>query len=175
MGAWEIAKLLLEHCESEVDVERLLLTLDDPSELRELRTMLSAFATYMEVETSSAIAPAAPVVVPEAQQRPKAGRVRVLPDASRATMSDQLESLFRSYGLTNSQVERWFSTNFEINVPIKKGSLQQYLMKVLKDVDLALGNRILAAAQAQMMRDSSQTSEIKDYWDELDKRFSKVE
>ena len=175
MHTWDIAKLLLEHCDSRQDVDRVLLILNDTSALRELCVLLSEFATRPDPHESSTIEADRLMEVPETQQRPKGDGLKPLPDASKATMSEQLESLFRSYGMTNNQVEQWFSSNFEINVPIGKGSLKQYLLKVLKEVNLGLGNRILATAQSHPRGDLSKTSDIKEYWDQLDKQFSGVE
>ncbi len=103
------------------------------------------------------------------------GRINALPDTSKATMAEQLEVLFRSRGMTNKQVEQWFSANFEIDIPIRKVSLRNYLMKVLTGIDLGLGNRILATAQGRLTKTSSENSDIEDYWDQLEKQFSKVQ
>ena len=44
MRAWNMSKLLMEHCNSAEEVGELLATLNDPVALQEVRSMLSAFS-----------------------------------------------------------------------------------------------------------------------------------
>ena len=73
--------------------------------------------------------------------------------------------------MTNQQVEQWINHNFEVGVNLGRDSLHKYLTKVLNRADLGLSNRLLAAAQRLVSENSKATSEIRDYWDGLDKRF----
>lgn len=175
MRTWEIAKLLLERCDSPQDVDQVLETLHDRLAFQELCAMLGSFASGPHADASTSAAKNTPALLQEAEDQTIRDSVKALPDSSKATMSEQLEILFRSYGMTNKQVEQWFITNFQIDVPMGNGSLGQYLTKVLREVDLGLGNRILAAAQKRTPGDSSKPSELKDYWDKLDKQFTGVQ
>ena len=180
MRAWDIAKLLLDNCTSPQDVEEVLMTLDSPRELQELRSLLSSFSNGT-LSTPYADADTPPLPDPKRVSIPTTGQpsteksVKVLPKRPEAPMMDHLESLFRSDGMTNKQVAQWFSTNFNINVPIGRKSLRHYLTKLLDDVDWGLRNRIFEAAQRLQKDDSSTPSDIESYWDQLDKQFSSVE
>ena len=174
MRSWEIARLLLNRCSSSQDVDQVLETLSDPLALEELRAMLRSFASNHGVDTPSTMPKREPLFTPELGQQAVDDRVKALPDTSKSALAEQLEVLFRAGEMTNKQVEQWFATNFQIVVPIGKGALRKYLLKVLTGADLGLGNRILATAQGRLTTDSAKKSEIKDYWDQLDKHFSKV-
>ena len=92
-------------------------------------------------------------------------------DASAA----QLEALFRTIGMTNKQVEQWMTDSFGVQVLVSKDSLHKYLAKVLGAADLGLTNRLLASAQRLAIAADSPASDIKEYWDQLDKHFATVE
>ena len=77
--------------------------------------------------------------------------------------------------MTNRQVEQWINSKFDVNVVMGKGSLRQYLTKVLNKADLGMSNRMLSAAQRLVMDGSSGDSDIRNYWDELDKRHTFAE
>ena len=174
MRTWEIAKVLLKHCESEQEVDQVMETLNDSLALREICAILSSFASRppfsMPARERSGTSTVAVVRKPE--QSTIDHGVKSLPDTSRVVMAEQLEVVFRAYGITNKQVEQWFTANFGIDVPIGKGSLRRYLMRVLAGVDLGLANRILAMAQGGLTGDSLKKSDIEEYWDGLDKQFS---
>ena len=179
MRAWDIAKLLMEHCKTPDDVEQIIMVLNDRLTMGEVCSMLSAFSNR-KAASSHADVPMArkesrPGRVPEVKQAETASGGTTLLDTSKAAAVDQLESLFRSGGMTNKQVEQWCNTNFNIHFAVGKGSLRRFLTRLLNGADLGLTNRILAAAQREIMTDASDTSDIKSYWDELDKRFSVVE
>ena len=175
MHTWEIARLLLENCDSRQDVDQVLETLNDTLALQELRTMLSSFASDPGTATPPSMPKSETMAMPKLGQNVIDNGGNALPDTSKATVAEQLETLFRSSGMTNKQVEQWFSANFEIDVPIRKVSLRKYLLKVLTGIDLGLGNRILATAQGRLTRNSSEKSDIKDYWDQLEKQFQRVQ
>ncbi len=176
MHTWELAKLLLDGCDSPGEVDEVLNTLSDTLALRELRTMLSAFASNSGSgsETLSLTSANGPTTEPQLVAEAVDEGIKRLSDASRTTMAEQLESLFRSGGMTNGQVQQWFKANLQIDLLLNGRSLRHYLMRVLKEVDLETGNRVLAAAQG-LGRDYSTKSEISDYWDHLDRRFSDVQ
>ena len=93
-------------------------------------------------------------------------------DSSGLTTAKRLEVLFRNKGMTNQQVELWVNDNFSVaQANLGKGSLRKYLVRVLNNADLGANNRLLAAAQRLVNEDSNETSDIKHYWDELDKHF----
>ena len=171
MHTWELAKLLLEGCDSPEEVNEVLNALNDASALRELCTMLSSFASYSPSERPSPASANGPTAEPDLMVEALDEDIDRLPDVSRTTMAEQLEHLFRSSGMTNGQVQQWFKTNLHIDLSLNNRSLRHYLMRVLKKVDLEAGNRILAAAQG-LGRDYSTGSEISDYWDHLDRQFS---
>ena len=174
MRTWDIAKLLLERCDSCQDVDQVIETLNDTLALQELCRILSSFASHPRVDAPPLTLGGRPTAVSEPERQAADDDVKVLPDISKDATAEQLGVLFRSCGMTNKQVVQWFETNFKIDVPIRKGSLRQYLMKVLAGADLGLANRILATAQGRLPGDSRKKSDIGDYWDRLDKQFSDV-
>ena len=89
--------------------------------------------------------------------------------------ASQLETLFRTMGMTNKQVEEWITNNFTVSTLAGKDSLRKYLTKVLNDSGLGLTNRILAAAQRLVDGETSSSSDIRKYWDEQDRHFSAVQ
>ena len=175
MRAWEIAKVLLKHCESEQEVDQVIETLNDTLALREVCVILSSFASRSPFNVpAKGPSGTSTVAVRKPKQSTIDHGVKPLPVTSRVVMAEQLEVVFRAYGMTNRQVEQWFTTNFKIDVPVGKGSLRRYLMRVLAGVDLGLANRILAMAQGGLTGDSLKRSDIEEYWDGLDKQFSDV-
>ena len=97
------------------------------------------------------------------------------PLSSKEVSASQLESIFRTSGMTNRQVEQWITDNFGIQFSVGKDSLRKYLANVLDDADLGLTNRMLAAAQQVANGGATSASDIRDYWDELDKHFPAAE
>ena len=95
--------------------------------------------------------------------------------SSMEASASQLEALFRTIGMTNKQVEQWITDNFGVQVIVGKHSLRKYLIRVLDVADLGLTNRLLSGAQRLSMNSGSLTSEIREYWDQLDKHFAVVE
>ena len=181
MRAWNMSKLLMEHCNSAEEVGELLATLNDPVALQEVRSMLSAFSNGTPVSSE-----------PDDEDQMTGGKGRgasghktkqpgtaknpeIRLSTSKVAATDQLESLFRSREMTNRQVEQWINSKFDVNVVMGKGSLRQYLTKVLNKADLGMSNRMLSAAQRLVMDGSSGDSDIRNYWDELDKRHTFAE
>ena len=89
--------------------------------------------------------------------------------------ASQLETIFRTMGMTNKQVEEWMTEAFGAQVLVGKHSLHKYLTKVLDGADLGLINRLLAGAQRLSIDTGSPASDIKEYWDQLDRHFAVVE
>ena len=175
MRTWEIAKLLLDNCESQRDVDEVLQTLSNSSETQKVLTMMSPFASSSYESTSD-------VVVSKQKRSPgelegTAGKKKgsALIDTTKNSTAEQMESLFRSCGMTNKQVEQWFAGNFKIQIPIGKGSLRNYIARILSGVDLGLSNRILSTIQRQANSGLSDNSDIEKYWDQLDRHFSRPE
>ena len=180
MRTWDIAKLLMERCNSPEDVERVIVSLKDPAAMQEVCSMLAAFSNNKSAVSHADFNVS---MMGKGRSAPsfKVGQssigkdTGVLLDTSKISTIDQLESLFRSAGMTNKQVEQWVCDNFHASVTVGKGSLRRYLTKLLDNADLGLINRILSAAQRVMRDGSSATSDIKSYWDEFDKRYTFVE
>ena len=175
MRTWEMAKLLIEHCDSQQDVDQVIETLNDRLAMQEVRRILAAFATRPRLNVPTPTPSSRPIpTLRKSERQIVDDGVKALPDTSRAVMAEQLEVLFRACGMTNRQVEQWFTVNFGIEILIGKGSLRRYLMRVLTGVDLGLANRILATVQGRLTGDSLKKSDIEDYWDRLDNQFSNV-
>ena len=159
MRVWDIAKILISECDSPEDVDRILHVLDDPAEYRDLRSLLIPFSS----ENLDS-----PLQEPEGRQT-QGEASRSLPGTAKASAVKQLETLFRSDGMTNKQVERWLLENFEVSRSVGKGSLKDFLEKVLSDFNLAKVNRIIASAQR--LKDTSKSeSDIASYWEQQDRR-----
>lgn len=181
MLTWDIAKLLIEKCDSPEDVTQVIVTLRSPSSIEEVCSLLTAFSNGGHPSTNSK--QTSQTMQGMRSQSPSAGdgkstssRTKKEPvDSSSLAAAKQLEALFRSKGMTNQQVEQWVNSNFSARAILGKDSLRKYLTRVLNNVDLGVRNRILATAQRLVNEDYKGTSEIKDYWDELDKSFSVIE
>ena len=172
MRTWDMAKALLSGCESPKDVDRVLSALDDTWELREIYSMLQSFASVgretqpqdhrLSLEAGDQSSTTSPDCEPEVKS-PAA-----LPESAKNNVAEQLEALFRSDGMTNKQVEKWLITNFKISRSVGKGSLRDFLEKVLSDSNLEMVNRIVASAQG--LRDPlAASSDLESYWDLQDR------
>ena len=181
MHTWNIAKLLIESCNSPEDVEEVIVTLQDPDAVQQVCSFLTAFSNNKpSASRRKAKAPTMQGVGNYGSStkigKPATGKSGGdFTHSSKDATAAQLESLCRASGMTNKQVEQWFTDNFNVRVPIGKDSLRKYLAKVLNSADLGLTNRILAAAQRLVSDQATSTSDIKNYWDGLDKHFSVVE
>ena len=179
MRTWDIAKLLVENCNSPEEASEIASVLRDPASVKQIQSILEAFSDLNKTRSS------AQVEVQGAQRayssdwpKPASKSTKFLSGTqvmsstaiSGASTAEQLESLFRSNGMTNQQIEEWITANFGIRVVVGKESLKKYLAKVLNRADLGLSNRILAAAQKLVSGSAQDNSDIRDYWDELDKR-----
>ena len=175
MRTWKIAKLLLDNCETQRDVDEVLQTLNDSSEMRDLVTMMSPFASRNYLTTPVAVDSKRRRSSHELKESMGKSKSTTLTDTTKNTTVEQMESLFRSCGMTNKQVEQWFDANFKIRISIGKGSLRNYITRILDEVDLGLSNRILSTIQRQANSGLSDNSDIEKYWDQLDKHFSRPE
>ncbi len=181
MRTWNIAKLLIEHCDSPEDVDQVIVILRDSSATQQVCSILSAFSnskltlSHTDADGSTITRKEWTATVPKVRKSVKKKGIEGVYDTSKVSTVNELESLFRSAGMTNKQVEQWFANYFSVRVTIGKDSLRKYLTKVLNKADLGLCNRILAAAQRLVNKESAGASEIKTYWDEFDKRYSVVE
>ena len=178
---WEIAKLLLQSCHSKNDVVEVVATLRNPQAIEEVCSLLAGFSDspnpvdgyQVNVPSVSVIKSNTPIskIARLAGGNDEFGSTT---DSVSAT-AEQLEATFRSARMTNKQVEQWVADHFDVTAVLGKRSLRDYLRKVLIDADLSLRNRILAWAQ-QLVSDGTQpSSDLKKYWDELDKRFQAAE
>ena len=176
MRSWDMAKLLMECCDSPEDVGQVIATLSNPAVLQEVCSMLAPFSnakpeasdpeTYVTKKTGDSRRAS----VHTSTQQGSGKGTKVPPKNSRVAATVQLESLFRSSGMTNKQVERWVDSNFNVDIVVGKGSLHQYLTRVLNRADLGMINRMLSAAQRLLKDEPSGASDIRNYWDELEKR-----
>ena len=177
MRTWEIAKVLVGNCTSPEDVDQVIRLLNDTVAIQDICSMLSSFsetqsltspqkvgATKRRQTSSYASQPASP-------STSRRGSSKGLDDSSEVAQAYQLETLLRASGKTNREIEQWMSENFNVNAVVGRGSLRLYLSRVLRKADLGLRNRILSAAQNLAGKDIPGTSDIKDYWDELEKRY----
>lgn len=176
MRTWDIAKILLNHCNSPEAVDQVLMTLEDPSEFRNLYAMLLPFATQRhECLPSGRAHPSSADRRVSGHHSGKLARANLpepLPNQPvSADAVARLESLFRADRMTNAQVQQWMSTHFDSSIPVGKGSLHNYLSRVLNRADTATRNRIFAAA-LRLDKDSPELDDLRSYWDLLDKRSS---
>ncbi len=178
MRTWDVAKRLIEHCESPEDVSQIIGILRDPMAIQEVCSLISGFSDNKRSSLNSATTAAPTQGVrsssssPETDKSPSSRVRKSSTDSSKLATVSQLVTLFRTKGMTNQQVEQWINNNFNVRANLGKDSLHKYLTKVLNPADLGLSNRLLAAAQRLVSEKSQATSEIRDYWDGLDKRFS---
>ena len=180
MNTWDIAKLLVESCSSPKEVDQVIETLHDPDAVLEVRSLLAVFSTSKTFVLPNAKASTfqrsgsygSSTRIDRRATRKSGGNS---PHRTKDATIRQLESLFRASGMTNHQVEQWITDNFNLRATVGKGSLSRYLTNVLNKANLSLTNRILAAAQRLKDDGATSTSDIKNYWDGLDKHFSPVE
>ena len=178
MRTWDLAKRLIEHCESPEDVSQIIAILRDPAAIQEVCSLIVGFSNnkYSRLDPvfTATRSPSAgsSSSYSEIDKLPSSRARKPSTDSSKLATASQLVTLFRTKGMTNQQVEQWINHHFEVRTNSGKDSLLKYLTKVLNQADLGLSNRLLAAAQRLANENAQTTSEIRVYWDELDKRFS---
>ena len=178
MRTWDVAKRLIEHCNSPEDVRQVIAILRDPAAAEEVCSLIAGFSSNRHSSVNSGkTAPTVQVVgssslYSEGDKSPSSNARKRSHDSSKLTTARQLEALFRTRGMTNQQVEQWINSDFQVRANLGKDSLLKYLTRVLNQGDLGLSNRLLAAAQRLVSENPQANSEIRDYWDEQDKRFS---
>lgn len=171
MRTWHIAKKLLEICDSPNDVKQVIQLLNTATSIRDICSKLQQFSSHeFTVRTDNS------------DQEDEYGYLQISEKAVGAPVSVevtseiaqayQLETLLRASGKTNKQIETWVTENFDITHRIGKGSLRLYLARVLNYADLSLRNRMLGAAYGLVSKDSNTNSDILQFWDALDKRFT---
>ena len=177
MKTWDIAKLLVQSSTSPDDVGQTLATLRDPKEVDRICELLTAFTAVVpatQTHESGKTNDEALTVNGSAANRAK-GTVKKrqleISNSSEEAIAIKLEPLFREHGMTNIQVEEWFSTNFSIGKTVGKRSLRKYLIRVLNSADLGKKNRIIAAAQQLGNDPDAEDSDLVKYWDGFDKHF----
>ncbi len=181
MNTWDIAKLLIQGCNSPDDIGRTLSTLRNPKDVERVCELLTAFSGVMpatQIHQSGKTNDDAPPVNGSPANRAKGTVKKRRPEtanSSEEAIAIKLEPLFREQGMTNIQVEEWFSTNFRIGRTIGKRSLRKYLIRVLDSADLGLKNRIIAAAQQLGNDPDAEDSDLVKYWDGFDKHFGASE
>ena len=177
MRTWEIAKILVGNCTSPEDVDQAIQLLNNPVAIQDICSMLSSFSKTQSLTSPQRVGAtkgsqtSSYASQPESRNTSGRGATKGLDDSSEVAQAYQLEALLRASGKTNRQIEQWMSENFNVKAVVGKGSLRLYLARVLRKADLGLRNRILSAAQNLAGKDISGTSDIKDYWDELEKRY----
>ena len=177
MHTWKIAKILVENCTSPEDVDEVIQLLSNALAIQDICWMLTAFSNSQSLPSSPQARAGKGQQSDSCSSQPKSrntkglGAGKGLDDDSEVAQAFQLETLLKASGKTNRQIEQWMSENFNVRAVVGKGSLRLYLARVLRKADLSLRNRILGAAQSLVGKDSPGTSDIKDYWDELEKRY----
>ena len=178
MRTWDVAKRLIEHCDSPEDVGQVITILRDPEAIEEVCSLIAGFSDKEHSSLNSGLSlPTVQVVGGSSSysgvdKSPSSKARKRSVDSSTLATAKRLQTLFRTKGMTNQQVEQWINSNFKVRANLGKDSLLKYLTKVLNQADLGLSNRLLAAAQRLLSDNSQASSELKDYWDGLDKRFS---
>ena len=178
MRTWDVAKRLIEHCNSPEDVRQVIAILRDPAAVEEVCSLIAGFSSnrHSSVNSGKTTPPVQVVgsssLYSEGDKPPSTNARKRSHDSSKLTTARKLEALFRTSGPTNQQVEQWINSDFQVRANLGKDSLLKYLTRVLNQGDLGLSNRLLAAAQRLVSENLQANSEIRDYWDEQDKRFS---
>ena len=173
MRAWELAKLLLDRCNSPQDVDSTLATLNDPIELQKACSLLFAFSKG-ELDNSPNTYPGHSSKTSTSRQKAGTKGQKELKATSGVEIVHDLEYLFRSRGMTNKQVEQWVNSNFNMRTTIGKGSLRKYLTKLLNVENSEFGSQLLSDVLTQFKENPEEISDIKDYWDLLSQRSIKV-
>ena len=167
MRTWDIAKILIESCNSPEDVEAVINTLCDYDAAQHVCAFMSVFASY---EASISYSRPETSAVQEVERRGSLREInRVVEAKGRESVTalskegsvDQLQSLFRANGMTNIQVEQWFAHNFGVQEIVGKDALRKYLTKVLTGVDSSLTDRIIASAKRLGNNDNSHSGNHK--------------
>ena len=178
MNTWNIAKILVESCSSPRDVDQVIATLQDADAVREVRSLLTVFSTGKTFVSSRNTEAHTMQRTGNHDSFTMAGKSAIQkgggdsPHRAKDATIRQLESLFRMSEMKNKQVEQWITNKFNLRVAVGKGSLRGYLAKVLDNANLNLTNQILSAAQRLKDDRVASPSDIKNYWDGLDRHFS---
>ena len=184
MHTWKMAKVLIDSCSTPTDVDQVLAVLKNPVAIEELRSMLLPLSgqstTSLVVDTGplssgqDSANPTASVEKPLASQASAQPQeipiVEPLPESTRLAAVDQLESIFRSTGMTNRQAEQWMNNNFHVGLNTRKQSFHYHLTRILTAAGLSMTNRMLAAAKRELKNESMGNPDIEKYWDHLEKR-----
>ena len=177
MRTWEIAKTLVGNCTSPKDVDQVIQLLNNTVAIQDICSMLSSFSETQSLNSPNRIGATKDRLASSQSSQPESRSIsrhraaKEFDDSSEVAQAYQIEALLRASGKTNREIEQWMSENFNVKAAVGKGSLRLYLARVLRKADLGLRNRILSAAQNLSGKDISGTSDIKDYWDELEKRY----
>lgn len=177
MRTWEIAKILVENCASPEDVDQVIQLLNSAVEVQGICSMLTSFSSDRPLSPARIVGAKRNRQASSHSSQPESWKASELAGGQRVNeYSDiaqafQLETLLRGSGKTNKQIEQWMRESFDVNAVVGKGSLRLYLARVLRKADPGLRNQMMAAAQRMAGNDMSGTSDIKDYWDELEKRY----
>ena len=177
MHTWEIAKILVGNCTSPEDVDQVIQLLNSTVAIQDICSMLSSFSETQSLNSPNKVGAtkgrqaSSHASQPESQSISRHRAAKELDDSSEVAQAYQIEVLLRASGKTNREIERWMSESFNVKAVVGKGSLRLYLARVLRKADLGLRNRILSAAQNLSGKAILGTSDIKDYWDELEKRY----
>ena len=181
MRTWDIAKLLVANCNSPEEVRQIITVLNDATAVNELCSMLSPFCS-LPIDDPGAVATASESPRGTGQRAPVSSKLplnnrfhRELAANYHAAAATELVSLFRLHGMSNKEVEKWITQNFNIDATVGKGSLQKYLTKILTNSDLGVTNRILGATRKLFEADMKATSDIQEIWEALDRQFGGAE
>ena len=179
MTSWDIAKYLIQSCNSPEEVSHVVATLQNPQEVERVCDILTSFSVTTPTKQSHRGSKEKPGPLAlngaSAKRRSvnKTGGTKT--DSTGEAIAVKLEPLFRDQGMTNQQVEEWVASNFSIVEAIGKRSLRKYLIRVLDSADLGLKNRIMAAAQQLGNDPGAEDSDLVKYWDGFDKHFGASE
>lgn len=177
MNTWDIAKQLIQSCNSPDDVRKTLSTLRNPKEVERVCELLTAFSVEVPATQthqsgkSNGNALANNGVSPKKTKGSAKKTGLATTTSTEETIAVKLEPLFRDRGMTNIQVEEWFATNFSVATTVGKSSLRKFLIRVLDSADLGTKNRIMAAAHQLGSDTKNEDSDLVKYWDGFDKHF----
>ncbi len=165
MSTWDIAKLLIESCNSPEDVASLIGTLDQPDAAKQISNFMAPFASYDPYTNSQEGGQPAkresevPSTLGELDIATEALSEMGLSTISRDSIAAELHSIFRSIGMTNMQVEQWIQRNFGIELRVSKDALRKYLVRVLASSDAIMVHRISNSARQLQNNVYSSTKE----------------
>lgn len=182
MQPWDLAKLLLNHCSAPTDVDDIVKVLSDKTQLGSVLGMLEHFRLSSSAQSTFRVQ-RDPTKTDRAQsstssgsqsnglrKEPTPSKIDSPSDLTTDDILQDLEALFRSEAMTNIQIEQWVKANFSSRYSVGKGSLRNYLHRLVTQDDAIPGNVLLSTARLDLKSDPKVGEDIRFYWDQVNKK-----